>query len=117
MDLMKYAEESSGLKVTVDMYGGGPNKGEASEKAKSMGLDMPFHGPIDHAELGFTHKIFINPSLSEVLCTTVAEALAMGKFVVLPNHPSNDFFAQFPNCLPYSNKEEFIGECGLIKPI
>ena len=110
MDLMRYAEESAGLKVTVDMYGGGPNKEEASEKASSMGLDMPFHGPVDHAELGFSHKIFVNPSLSEVLCTTVAEALAMGKFVVLPNHPSNDFFAQFPNCLPYSNKEEFVGE-------
>jgi digalactosyldiacylglycerol synthase len=110
MDLMKYAEESAGLKVTVDMYGGGPNKDEASEKASSMGLDMPFHGPIDHSKLGFSHKIFVNPSLSEVLCTTVAEALAMGKFVVLPNHPSNDFFAQFPNCLPYSNKEEFVGK-------
>ena len=114
MDLMRYAEESAGLKVTVDMYGGGPNQVEASEKASSMGLDMPFHGPIDHAELGFTHKIFVNPSLSEVLCTTVAEALAMGKFVVLPNHPSNDFFAQFPNCLPYSNKEEFVGEYSCI---
>jgi digalactosyldiacylglycerol synthase len=110
MELMKYAEESAGLKVTVDMYGGGPNKDEASEKASGMGLDMPFHGPIDHSELGFSHKIFVNPSLSEVLCTTVAEALAMGKFVVLPNHPSNDFFAQFPNCLPYSNKEEFVGK-------
>jgi len=109
MELIKYAEESAGLKVTIDMYGGGPDKEEASEKASSMGLGMPFHGPIDHSELGFTHKIFVNPSLSEVLCTTVAEALAMGKFVVLPNHPSNDFFAQFPNCLPYSNKEEFVG--------
>ena len=109
MELIKYAEDSAGLKVKVDMYGGGPNKDEASEKAQGMSLDMPFHGPIDHVELGWTHKVFINPSTSEVLCTTVAEALAMGKFVVLPSHPSNDFFCQFPNCLPYSNKEEFVG--------
>jgi digalactosyldiacylglycerol synthase len=109
MELLQYAEESADLKVDFDMYGGGPNLDEAQQRSTKLGLTMEFHGPIDHAALASTHKIFVNPSLSEVLCTTVAEALAMGKFVVVPSHPSNDFFAQFPNCLTYANKEEFVG--------
>jgi digalactosyldiacylglycerol synthase len=110
MELLKYAEESAGVKgIRVDMYGGGPDMEAARAKSEKLELDMPFHGPLDHAELDYTHKIFVNPSTSEVLCTTSAEALAMGKFVILPSHPSNDFFIQFPNCLPYATKEEFVG--------
>ena len=77
MELLKYAEESAGVKIKVDMYGGGPDQKAAQARAGSLGLEMPFHGPVDHAELAFTHKIFVNPSTSEVLCTTSAEALAM----------------------------------------
>jgi len=55
------------------------------------------------------HKIFLNMSITEVLCTTSAEALAMGKWVILPEHKSNDFFLQFPNCLHYKNLEECVG--------
>ena len=70
-------------------------------------IPAKFPGIIDHAQLiSPHHKIFLNPSTSEVLCTTTAEALAMGKFVILPKHPSNDFFLQFANCLAYETLEE-----------
>lgn len=70
-------------------------------------IPAKFPGVIDHAQLiSVPHKIFLNPSTSEVLCTTTAEALAMGKFVILPKHPSNQFFLQFTNCLAYETLEE-----------
>lgn len=57
MELLKYAEESADLKVKVDMYGGGPDKDSAEARAQSLGLEMPFHGPLDHAKLDFSHKV------------------------------------------------------------
>jgi digalactosyldiacylglycerol synthase len=57
MELLKYAEESAGIKVNVDMYGGGPDKDAAEARAKDLAVDMEFHGPIDHGELAFTHKV------------------------------------------------------------
>lgn len=92
-------------------YGSGPDSDEIKERADEMGLAIKFEPATDHAELA-QYKTFVNPSQSEVLCTTVAEALAMGKFVIIAEHASNEFFYQFPNTLKFKTQEDFNEQVG-----
>ena len=67
-----------------------------------------FLGRKDHAGVKGAYKVFVNCSISEVLCTTTAESIAMGNWVIIPFHPSNDFFARFPSALMYRSQSEFV---------
>lgn len=96
---------SSRILDRLNTWGG---DGSSNNKRRSR-LPANFLGISDHSSLaGDAYSIFINPSLTEVLCTTTAEAIAMGKWAIIPSHPSNAFFLQFPNCLPYRNRREFV---------
>ncbi|KAH7296279.1 hypothetical protein KP509_26G017100 [Ceratopteris richardii] len=102
-----HKEELNGLQL--DVFGSGEDSAAVKEEASLRGLQMNFHEGRDHADTSLQrYKVFINPSISDVVCTTTAEALAMGKIVVCADHPSNEFFKGFPNCYFYRSNEEFV---------
>uniref|UniRef100_A0A0D3HIG8 Digalactosyldiacylglycerol synthase 1, chloroplastic n=1 Tax=Oryza barthii TaxID=65489 RepID=A0A0D3HIG8_9ORYZ len=105
-----YAKHKSDLEgIKLDIYGNGEDSHEVQSAAMKLNLNLNFHKGRDHADDSLHgYKVFINPSISDVLCTATAEALAMGKFVVCADHPSNDFFRSFPNCLTYKTSEDFV---------
>ncbi|XP_029128027.1 digalactosyldiacylglycerol synthase 2, chloroplastic isoform X2 [Cajanus cajan] len=94
--------------LEVDLFGSGEDSDAVQKAAKKLDLTVRVHPARDHADVLFhDYKLFLNPSTTDVVCTTTAEALAMGKIVVCANHPSNDFFKQFPNCWTFDDSEGF----------
>jgi digalactosyldiacylglycerol synthase len=92
----------------LDIYGDGKSRQDIITYSNSKGLNFNFLEVLSSSEKSLAkYKIFINPSVSEVMCTTTSEALAMGKFVIIPKHVSNEFFYSFLNCLTYENSADF----------
>ncbi|KAL5994762.1 Digalactosyldiacylglycerol synthase 2, chloroplastic [Asimina triloba] len=96
------------LDLRVDLYGTGEDSEQVQEVARKLKMTVEVYPGCDMLILCFMYKVFLNPSTTDVVCTTTAEALAMGKIVICADHPSNDFFKQFPNCRTYKDSNEFL---------
>ena len=102
---------------------------QLSERKGELALETVVHPAVDHIALGSDAEqcrqgtpdgedspsssapsTFVNPSRSEVLCTATAEALAMGKKVLIARDHSNEFFYQFKNCRTFGSNDEFMSE-------
>jgi len=97
--------------LSIVLYGNGhdlPAIRHACEVNPSL-AGVKFYGDaLDHGSPDLRkYRVFLNPATSDVICTATAEALAMGKIVVVRKHPSNAFFSIFRNCITFSSEDDF----------
>lgn len=113
IDLMEEHFERSGRVdvLPIDFFGTGPDSAALKETINNSPAlkHVRFHDKVADPTGDYLqgYKVYVNASQSDVVCTATAEALAMGKTVVLLDHPSNDFFMAFPNCLTFRSCDEF----------
>ena len=94
----------------LDVFGVGKDQKAINAYAGARGVRLHFKGlSSDPPHDLKNYKIFINTSRSDTICSTTAEALGQGKFVIIPTIPGNDAFYRFKNCLTYSSSQEFLG--------
>ncbi|EXJ14824.1 hypothetical protein [Imhoffiella purpurea] len=92
----------------VDVFGAGRDREAIGDHARARGVGLRFKGlSARPAQDIAPYKIFVNPSRSEGLCTTTAEALGQRKFVILPRDVSNEPYYPFENALIYDSPEGF----------
>ncbi|WPZ35788.1 glycosyltransferase [Thalassobaculum sp. OXR-137] len=94
------------MNLPIDILGEGPDGAAISALARELDAPVSFLGP---SRTPWTHldryRVFFNPSLSENMCTTTAEALVAGRHVVMPECTGNEPFKAYRNAHFYSDAE------------
>ena len=93
---------------SVDAFGSGEDADPVRAAAAASGAPLTLRPGRDHLDPSLrSYRVFVNPSTSDVVATTSAEALALGRWLVCPIHPCNEFFSAFGACLRYGDAAGF----------
>jgi digalactosyldiacylglycerol synthase len=99
-------ETAKRMDLEIDVLGEGPDRAAIERRAADRGAPVRFLGSSDSPWRDMAnYRVFFNPSLSEVLCSTTMEALVAGRHVVLPECAANDPFRDYPNAHFYSDAD------------
>lgn len=100
--LAEVIDTAAALDLAVDVHGDGPDADAIRARARAKAAPVRFAGSADSPwETIRDYRVFLNPSLSEVLCSTTAEALVAGRHVVMPRCAANRPFEDLPNAHVY----------------
>jgi len=93
---------------SVDAFGSGEDADAVRHAAAASNIPLTLRPGRDHLDPSLrSYRVFVNPSTSDVVATTSAEALALGRWLVCPIHPCNEFFSTFRACLRYGDAAGF----------
>lgn len=99
-------ETAKRMNLEIDVLGEGPDRAAIERRAADRGAPVRFLGSSTSPWCDMAnYRVFFNPSLSEVLCSTTMEALVAGRHVVLPECAANDPFRDYPNVHFYSDAD------------
>lgn len=97
------SEDGCECSLEFDVFGNGDDFVEVKFNVEKMKLLLYFYGCKDYVVLDiYDYKVFVNLLFFDVVVMMIAEALAMGKFVVCVKYSSNEFFFIFFNCFVYN---------------
>jgi glycosyltransferase involved in cell wall biosynthesis len=103
LDLLK--ELVNLAKIQVDVYGKGADRYLIDNDPY-----LNLKGTISNHDLLRNYRTYISTSLNEGLCTATLEAIAMNKFVIIPEGLCNQSLINYPNVLFYSNQLQFLSQ-------
>lgn len=98
------------LDLAIDVLGDGPDGAAIRAMARDRAAPIRFLGASVAPWTALpAYRVFLNPSVSEVLCTATADALVAGRHVVMADCPANEPFRPYPNTHFFTDLDGAIG--------